>query len=114
MLGFLFEPFRPTYSAGASAVDVSAKTEEVSQQANRRIESLELACAGLWELLKTKHGYTDAELVEAVREVDLMDGKLDGRVRMTDEVCPKCGHKLLSRRSPNCSWCGAELGRSPL
>ena len=60
MLGFLFEPYRPTFysGGGASATDISIATERVSQDLNRRIESLELACAGLWELLKAKNGYT--------------------------------------------------------
>ncbi len=116
MLGFLFEPYRPTFysGGGASATDISIATERVSQDLNRRIESLELACAGLWELLKAKNGYTDEELVAVIREVDLRDGKEDGRVRPTDEKCPSCGRQLLSRKSPNCSWCGADLGRGPL
>lgn len=111
MLGFLLEPTRPGFygAAGASSTDVSIATESVERLLTRRIESLELACAGLWELLKQKHGYTEAELIQSIREVDLRDGREDGRIRPTDSTCPKCGRHLLSRKSPNCSWCGAEL-----
>lgn len=116
MLGFLFEPTRPAFYRGGSVstTELHLATEQVSRQLNRRIESLELACAGLWELLKSKHGYSDEELVEAVRQIDLKDGVEDGRLRLTDEVCPSCGRKLLTRSSPKCSWCGAELDRGPL
>lgn len=116
MLGFLLQPTRPTFysGGGASATDVHIATETVSRELNRRIEGLELACAGLWELLKAKNGYTDEELVATIREVDLRDGKEDGRVRPTDAKCPSCGRHLLSRKSPNCSWCGADLDRGPL
>jgi hypothetical protein len=109
MLGYMFTPYRNNfYSVTPSASYVDMQTEELSQQFNRRIESLELACAGLWELLKSKHGYTDEELVAAVTKIDESDGTLDGRLRPTDETCPRCGQKLLSRKSPNCNWCGAD------
>ena len=108
MLGFMFRP------GGASVVDVSRAAEEVGMQTGRRIDSLELACAGLWELLKTKHGYTDEELVAAIHKIDMLDGKIDGHARDPEATCPHCGRKLLARRSPNCSWCGMEIERNPL
>jgi hypothetical protein len=114
MLGFMLSPTRPGYySSTASRVDVSIAADTVERQLTRRIEGLELACAGLWELLKKHHGYTDTEIVAAIREVDLRDGVEDGRVRVSDAACPHCGRQLLSRKSPNCSWCGAELAKSP-
>jgi hypothetical protein len=106
VLGFLFTPYR-------TVSNVSVAAEESAMQLNRRIESLELACAGLWELLKTKHGYSDDELVSAVRAVDMRDGVADHKLKVADEICPNCGRQLLSRQSPNCSWCGADLGRIP-
>lgn len=115
MLGFLFAPTRPVFygPAGASATDVQHATERVERNLEKRIEHLELACAGLWEILKEKHGYSDEDLVAAIREVDLRDGKEDGRVRMTEAKCPHCGRQLLARRSKNCSWCGQEVATSP-
>jgi hypothetical protein len=114
MLGFMLSPTRPGYySAVASTTDVSIAADTVERQLTRRIEGLELACAGLWELLKQRHGYTDADIVACIREVDLRDGVEDGRVRVTDAACPQCGRQLLSRKSPNCSWCGAELPKAP-
>lgn len=107
MLGFMFK-------SGASSGDVHRAAEEVGMLTTRRIESLELACAGLWELLKTKHGYSDEELVAAIHKIDMLDGKIDGHARHPDETCPHCGRKLLSRSSPNCSWCGREIERNPI
>lgn len=99
--------------AEASAHTIAAQKSIEFQFLERRIESLELACAGLWTLLKEQHGYTDEELVEAVRQVDLRDGTEDGKISGSIEVCPQCNRKMLTRKSPNCSWCGAELARSP-
>ena len=113
-LGFLFAGSRPIYTAGVNAMDVNLATEQVSRDLNRRIDSLELACAGLWELIKVKNGFTDDEIVEAIRKVDLLDGKEDGRVLMAGEKCPNCGRTLLSHKSPKCSWCGADLHKAPI
>ena len=75
-----------------------------------RVDALELACAGLWELLKTKSGYSDEELVSVIKQVDARDGLVDGRTTpIVGEVCPKCGKRLLTRKRNHCVWCGAEL-----
>lgn len=79
-----------------------------------RLDALELACSGLWDLLKFKHGYTDEELANAVQTVDLRDGQLDGKIRTTPADCPHCGRKLLTRSRKKCLWCGADLKASPL
>ena len=101
--------------SGASSQDVKLAAEGAVHPLESRIEALELACAGLWELLKTKHGYTNEELVKAVRDVDGRDGAIDGKMRPTGrEACPHCHRMLLTRKSLRCNWCGGELGRSPL
>ncbi|MBC8063762.1 MAG: hypothetical protein H7Y17_02960 [Chlorobia bacterium] len=64
--------------------------------------------------MKAKHGYTDQELVSAIQEVDARDGNVDGKIGHVAQTCPQCHRKLLSRDSPNCSWCGAELGAKTL
>lgn len=78
-----------------------------------RLETLELACAGLWEFLKAKHGYTDAELIEVIQQVDARDGVVDGKIGSVDEGCPYCGRKLLTKQRHHCVWCGAELAKKP-
>ncbi len=105
----------PPSTIASTARDAQLATERAVMPIESRIDSLELACAGLWELLKTKHGYTDEELVAAVREVDARDGAIDGRMKpAAREGCPHCKRLLLTKKSLRCNWCGGELGRSPL
>jgi hypothetical protein len=78
-----------------------------------RLEALELACGGLWELLKTKHGYSDEELVRVIHELDARDGVMDGRVTPLKENCPNCGRQLVTKQRKRCVWCGAELALKP-
>ena len=104
----------PRY-AGISVTDAQLAAEAAVHPLEERVQSLELACAGLWHLLKAKHGFTDVELVEAIHEVDGMDGAIDGKMRpAVDFVCPSCHRKPLVRKGTTCSWCGADLGRPPL
>jgi len=83
------------------------------QPLEKRIEHLELACAGLWELLKFKLQCTDEELVNAIQHVDGLDGVVDGRAGSAGGMCPSCNRKLLTRSSSKCSWCGSDLKLDP-
>ena len=54
-------------------------------------------------------GCTDAELVRRVNEIDLRDGRLDGKVANETIApdCTHCGRKIIGNR-PVCLYCGAE------
>lgn len=115
MFQFLLGPrfvSQPT-SFGPSTADVKLAAEQATMEVERRLESLELACAGLWELLKNKHGYTEEELIQAIREVDARDGTVDGKLNTGTRKCPACQRPQLTKKSPKCSWCGAEMSSSP-
>ena len=106
----------PTPLGAATIREARNAGESATMLLENRVESLELACAGLWQLLKSKHGYTDDDLVAAVTEVDAKDGKVDGKLGrpVADATCPHCGRNQLTRRAAKCSWCGLDLGRAPL
>lgn len=107
----LFDTMR---SPAPSQGDIRGKVESAVIPLETRLDYLELACAGLWKILKDKHGYTDEELVSSIQAVDAMDGKVDGKIGRAARACPHCDRKLLTRDSPKCSWCGGELGHRPL
>src|SRR5690349_14411839 len=89
-----------------SKADVRGQVESAVTPIESRLDHLELACAGLWKLLKDKHGYSDEELVAAIQEVDGRDGQLDGKIAHVSQVCPHCQRKLLSRTPMVCSCRG--------
>jgi hypothetical protein len=88
----------------------TAETEQIAH----RLDALELACSGMWMLLKTKHGYTDEELTQAIHAVDARDGVVDGKMTPPQAVCPACGRHALTRQRSRCLWCGAEMTSAPL
>ena len=63
-----------------------------------------------FRMLKTHAGkITDEEIAGFIREVDLRDGKLDGKDSSPSAFCPSCSRRLLGRGHKKCLWCGAEL-----
>lgn len=103
-MAFRPQPALRTGSQGRSAEAIALE---------ERIDRLELACAGLWDLLKTRHGYTDEDIVRHIHAVDLRDGKLDGKTSPREGLCPLCRRKLATRSRKRCIWCGGPLGPVP-
>lgn len=101
-------------SAQSAAQSASAKAEAVHERLasqERRIERLALHCQAMWELLRDRAQFTEAELVDKVLEVDLRDGRTDGRMAPQITDCPNCRQKTNSRRA-TCVICGVELPRA--
>lgn len=80
---------------------------EVSDQLDRTT----LACEAMWSILRDKLGVTDAELRIRVNEIDLGDGKLDGKLRK--DIVAVCGNckRTVSKRFAKCIYCEGELHR---
>ena len=75
------------------------------------VERLLLITEALWGLLKEQHGYSDEDLIDRVEQIDMKDGRLDGRVKSTEPVkCLACDRPHNHRRL-NCLYCGEQLPR---
>lgn len=77
-----------------------------------RLDNALLVCEAMWTLLRDKVGVTDEELIQRINDIDLADGKLDGKVRKTPVSCPKC-HRTIARRLPKCMYCGQMIMHDP-
>jgi len=92
---------------------IEAKVE--AAQYSDRVRDLELAvghmalaCQEMWELLRARTGITEEELLAKMREVDLRDGTLDGRMTPVLTTCPECGKPSNTKQS-QCMYCGAAI-----
>jgi hypothetical protein len=98
-------------SQAQSQADEAARTakrgEDRVASLERRIDALVLASVSMWSILEEKLGVTEAELTARMREIDLKDGKLDGKITGMVSACPSCG-RVMSVRHPRCVYCGAE------
>lgn len=100
--------------ASAAAHKAGAAESEVFELRNE-VERLLMITEALWTFLKQQHGYSDEDLIKQIAEIDIRDGKLDGKVAPHMEqtpLCPKC-QRPIGRKRPNCLYCGAALVRDP-
>ena len=93
-------------SADRAKSSVRGVADEVSDL-RVQVDRLQMLCEGMWMLLKGKTGATDADLAKLVEQIDLRDGKLDGRVAPKTGVtsCTSCG-RTVSVRTGACLYCG--------
>ena len=77
-----------------------------------RFERMLLASEAMWTLMRDKLGVTDTELVQRINDIDLSDGRLDGKVRKTAVSCPSCG-RTIARRFAKCMYCGQAIVHDP-
>lgn len=71
------------------------------------LDKLLLICQAMWELIKEKTDLKDEDLLKMVTELDLKDGKPDGKYTKPPVDCPKCGAKIC-RKFNRCFSCGQE------
>jgi hypothetical protein len=72
-----------------------------------RLERLALLCMAMWTLVQSETGLTEDQLLERVREIDLMDGVPDGAITRQVTTCSKCRRPMSSRHT-RCIYCGHE------
>jgi len=70
-----------------------------------RFSSLALITRALFELLAERAGLTEQDLAKKMNEIDLRDGKADGKMSATPKKCPSCG-SVMSTRFNRCLFCG--------
>lgn len=71
------------------------------------LERLALVNQAMWELLHEHVGISEQELIDKVNEIDLRDGKADGRLVPASRThqCGKCNRTFNSQRRA-CIYCG--------
>ena len=98
------------HSNASQAASARSKAELVVakiERAEKKLESLALACQSLWEIIREHTDLTDDDLMAKMEEVDLRDGKKDGRMSPQAAACLNC-HRRTSRRRSTCLYCGYE------
>jgi uncharacterized protein with PIN domain len=100
----------------SAATDAGEAKDEVRRHRDRiqelefTVNRMSLVCQALWELLRSRLGITEAELLGKIREVDLRDGVEDQRMTPTVTTCPKCGQPLNTKAS-RCIYCGVAVAK---
>lgn len=93
-----------------AAAEQSRGVKSALHELERRTDRLALTTMAIWQLMSEKMGVTEADLEDKIREIDLSDGKLDGRVRVETNTCASCNRRL-SKRHTKCMYCGADASQ---
>jgi len=82
------------------------------EQLEARLDWTMMVCEAIWSLAREPLGLTDERLKDRITELDLADGKLDGRKRRAPATCGAC-RRTVSQRFPRCVYCGSAIERDP-
>ena len=93
--------------ADAKASSAARKAEDLEFLLERKIDKLSLIIQALWSFIREQHSITEDALMEKIREIDMQDGVLDGKVQKGKaKECPECG-RVMNRMHNKCLYCGA-------
>jgi hypothetical protein len=106
----MFDPTpRPSHQPDPTADPAARDAQNEADCLRNDVDRLLMITEALWTFLKKEHGYSDEDLANAVKEIDLRDGRLDGRAEQPQaSPCPNCGRINSARRSL-CIYCGQPL-----
>jgi predicted Zn-ribbon and HTH transcriptional regulator len=94
-------------SAEKEALKASRTVEDIATTLEEKVDRLALVCRAMWELIRERNGLSEETLIDKVKEVDLLDGSLDGKVTIPPLKCSKCG-RTVSKRHKRCIYCGSQ------
>lgn len=98
------------YFAASSSLNRALENQEQAKLIDI-INNLLIKNQTMWELLKEKTGLTDDDFMEKLKDIDMRDGYLNGKINTSLLNCSKCG-KINNSTRDNCIYCGGELENS--
>jgi hypothetical protein len=108
--GSIYSQAAAQAQSSASDAQQSAREAKTETELLRHdVDRLLLITEALWTILKKAHGHSDDELVNLVKEIDMRDGRLDGRApKAPPQTCPSCS-RMNSGKQTRCLYCGQPL-----
>lgn len=104
---------RSIHNARVKANSAESKAESSAHAVQRlegKLDALALTCQALWEILRDRTNLTEEELIDKMTEIDIRDGKQDGRMGNGTTPCPRC-NRILNRRRDQCMYCGEPVAK---
>ncbi len=96
------------HGKAANAIDRTKRLEEEVGDLKRKCDALTIACQSLWEIVRTRLTLDEQMMLAKMQEIDLRDGKLDGKIASKGSTCSNCSRPNSTKRHC-CLYCGARL-----
>ena len=97
-------------AARDTALGVEERARRHVARLEARIDALSLLSQAMWELVRERTSLSDDDLRAKVAEIDVRDGRLDGRMLGSATQCKGCGRSAHTRQSA-CMYCGTAIER---
>lgn len=97
-------------NAATDAASSARRAENALSRLEDALDRQALVIRTLLSFCEAKGLFNEAEFRELMNEVDLSDGRLDGKFKpqATPRSCPNCG-KTNGKRAVTCMYCGEQL-----
>ncbi len=96
-----------------AATDAAKRLAWQVEDLQRKTDALTIASQALWDLLRDTTGLTDAMVLQKMEEIDMRDGRKDGKISPRTRTCPQCRRKSNAGRA-HCLYCGSDLSKENL
>ena len=90
------------------AMDRTKRLSAEVDDLKRKADALTIACQSLWEIVRTRMSLDEPLILAKMQEIDLRDGKLDGKIATQKTVCSSCARANNTKRH-SCLYCGRRL-----
>ncbi|MBT9568352.1 MAG: zinc ribbon domain-containing protein [Thiobacillus sp.] len=97
-------------SAKQSSANNAERLHKEVLRLEARMERLAIITQGLWELLREKADLTEKDIEAKIAEIDIRDGRKDGKILGKPTTCPKC-ERPTHTRLRSCPYCGTALDK---
>ena len=98
-------------NAEAAKRDAAQTSDRLHGEVRRleaKIDGLALLCQALWEIIRDNTDFRDEQIEAKMKEIDLRDGRQDGRMVGHPTKCRKCGRPAHTRQRV-CMYCGTAI-----
>ncbi len=97
------------YSAKRDNAHTSLRLHKEVQRLESKINTLSLVSQALWELVRDSSELTEQDIESKINEIDLRDGKKDGKITGKPIDCPNCKRPTHTKLKM-CMYCSEPLG----
>ncbi len=111
----IFQQFRieanhkESMSRASEAKNKSSFNEIDIRELQANIDHLSLVCMAMSEMLE-EVGFSKKMQLAKIEEIDLRDGKLDGKF-VASHTCNAC-NRVVAARHTSCMYCGTKIDKS--
>lgn len=97
-------------SAESAARDARSDAERAASRSHLiedKLDKLTIICLAMWSLIQEETKLTEEDLLKRVQQIDVLDGKTDGKITPQIARCAKC-NRVMNPRHKKCLYCGHE------